>query len=127
MNNNNSLEQAVQNFLEDKAKNDSLFADTFKKANKSIKECCKYIMQCAQKMAKNQRALAVSDATVFGWAIHYYDEDDIKVDNNIQKQVKVETPIPQSQQKEKSRPILKNQPKRRKQEDNSLQLSLFGE
>lgn len=45
-----NFETTIQTYLENRAKEDSLFAETYKKENKSIEECCKYIMQQAQKM-----------------------------------------------------------------------------
>ena len=36
-----TFETTIQTYLENRAKEDSLFAETYKKANKSIKECCK--------------------------------------------------------------------------------------
>lgn len=44
------FEDTIKNYLDGRAKEDSLFAETYKKENKSIEECCKYIMQQAQKM-----------------------------------------------------------------------------
>lgn len=73
-----TFEQTIKAYLDKRAKEDALFANTYKKEGKSIKECCKYIMQKARKEAKNGCA-AIPDDVVYGWAVHYYDEDDIKV------------------------------------------------
>lgn len=43
-----TFEATIQKYLENRAKEDSLFAETYKKANKSIKECCKYIYSKAR-------------------------------------------------------------------------------
>ncbi|WP_418942600.1 Cas9 inhibitor AcrIIA9 family protein [Phocaeicola plebeius] len=67
-----SFETTIQAYLENRAKTDSLFAETYRKANKSIKECCKYIYSQAEKLAKGGNAVGVDDATVYGWAVHYY-------------------------------------------------------
>ena len=63
-------------YLEDRAKNDELFAKAYAKENKSIDECIDFIFSEAHKMGN---AVCVSDAEVFGWAVHYYDEDNIKI------------------------------------------------
>lgn len=63
-------------YLEDRAKNDELFAVAYAKENKSIDECIDFIFSEAHKMGN---AVCVSDAEVFGWAVHYYDEDNIKI------------------------------------------------
>ena len=98
-----SFETTIQAYLENRAKTDSLFAETYKKANKSIKECCKYIYSQARKLAKGGNAVGVDDATVYGWAVHYYDEDDIKVDG-VNGRVEVATPEPASVEQPKPQP-----------------------
>lgn len=68
------FKEAIKAYLDKRAAEDILFAETYKKANKNLDECCNYVMQCAQKGG----AAGYSDDEVFGWAVHYYDEDDIK-------------------------------------------------
>lgn len=121
-----TFEATIQKYLENRAKEDSLFAETYKKANKSIKECCKYIYSKARKLAAGGNAVGINDATVYGWAVHYYDEDDIKVDK-VQERVEVVAPASEPAKAEQPKPQLKPHPKRKRGDDNSLQLSLFGE
>ena len=121
-----TFETTIQTYLENRAKTDSLFAETYKKANKSIKECCNYIYSQARKLAKGSNSVGIDDATVYGWAVHYYDEDDIKVDK-VQERVEVVAPASEPAKAEQPKPQLKPQPKRKRGDDNSLQLSLFGE
>lgn len=121
-----TFETTIQTYLENRAKEDSLFAETYKKANKSIKECCKYIYSRARKLAAGGKAVGIDDATVYGWAVHYYDEDDIKVDK-VQERVEVATPAAEPTKVEQPKPLAKQQIKRKRGDDNSLQLSLFGE
>lgn len=121
-----SMEQAIKIYLDNRAKTDSLFAETYKKANKSIEECIKYIYSKARKLAKGGNAVGVDDATVYGWVVHYYDEDDIKVDK-VQERVEVVAPASEPAKAEQPKPQLKPQSKRKRGDDNSLQLSLFGE
>lgn len=68
------FKQTIKNYLEKRAAEDELFAKTYAKENKSIDECCNYVMKCA----KEGGCAGYSDEEVFGWAVHYYDEDDIK-------------------------------------------------
>lgn len=70
----NAFKETIKNYLEKRASEDDLFAETFKKTNKSIDECCNYVMKCAKECG----ATGYADEEVFGWAVHYYDEDDIK-------------------------------------------------
>ena len=68
--------QIIQSYLEERAKNDPLFASVYAKPNKNINECFDYILSEAKKRGN---AVCMSDDEVFGLAVHYYDEDDIKV------------------------------------------------
>ncbi|WP_268846435.1 PcfK-like family protein [Flavobacterium aestivum] len=68
------FKEVIKNYLEKRAIEDELFAVTYKKENKSLDECCSYIMECAKKGG----CAGYSDNEVFGWAVHYYDEDDVK-------------------------------------------------
>lgn len=123
---NNNFETTIKNYLDRRAREDSLFAETYKKANKSIKECCRYIISRARKLGGT--AVAVDDATVYGWAVHYYDEDNIKVEASSGR---VEVAAPAAVVK--PGPAKPAAPKRQKAKktnhraDDSLQLSLFGE
>ena len=124
-----NFETTIQTYLENRAKTDSLFAETYKKANKSIKECCKYIYSQARKLAKGSNSVGIDDATVYGWAVHYYDEDDIKVDK-VQERVEVAAPSTIQNPISKEKPVQKkNERKKTKQERQKIfesrQLSLF--
>lgn len=121
-----TFETTIQTYLENRAKTDSLFAETYRKANKSIEECIKYIYSQARKLAKGGNAVGVDDATVYRWAVHYYDEDDIKVDK-VKERVEVVAPVAEPVMTEQPKPQPKPVQKRKRGEDNSLQLSLFGE
>ena len=120
-----TFETTIKNYLDNRAREDSLFAETYKKANKSIKECCRYIISRARKMGGT--AVAVDDATVYGWAVHYYDEDNIKVEASSGR---VEVAAPAAVVKpEPAKPVAPKQKakKTKHRADDSLQLSLFGE
>ena len=127
---NSSFENAIKSYLDNRAKTDSLFAETYKKANKTLKECCNYIISQARKIGGS--AVAVDDATVFGWAVHYYDEDNLKVESvpemakvvpSEPKNVQNELQNVQNEPKSEPKPIQKTS-KKKKPED-KLQLSLF--
>lgn len=83
------MEEIIKKYLEERAKTDESVAKNLLKVNKSIKECCEYITEEARKLAKNGCA-AVEDSVVFGWAVHYYDEDSIKMKKDT-KPCKVST------------------------------------
>lgn len=121
-----TFETTIQTYLENRAKTDSLFAETYRKANKSIEECIKYIYSQARKLANGGNAVGVDESTVYGWAVHYYDEDDIKLDK-VKERVDVVAPAAEPSRTEHPKPQSKPVQKRKRGEDNSLQLSLFGE
>lgn len=77
----NPFEQALKTYLDKRAQDDPLFATSYAKPKKSIQECARYCMQEARKLVKDNVAV-VDNATVYGWAVHYYDEDNIKVTGN---------------------------------------------
>lgn len=78
----NEVKEKIKAYLDKRAAEDELFAKSYAKEKKSIDECLMFIMgearKQAVKMAGGSSAM-IDDATVFGWAVHYYDEDDIKV------------------------------------------------
>lgn len=125
----NTFESAIQKYLENRAKSDPLFAETYKKENKSIKECCQYIYSQARKAAKGGSAVGIDDETVYGWAVHYYDEDDIKVEN-VKESVEVSAPDPVKEEVIEKMPEnpVKQKPGRKKTKQelfDERQLSLF--
>lgn len=76
------FEDAIKTYLDSAAEKDELFAKSYANPNKSIEECCKFIMGKAAKAAKraNGTQIACKDEEIYGLAMHYYDEEDIKVD-----------------------------------------------
>lgn len=72
----NAVKQAIKSYLDNRAKTDELFAVAYAKPHKNIDECFNYILGEARKQGN---AVYLPDDVVFGWAVHYYDEDDIKI------------------------------------------------
>lgn len=81
----NPVKVAIKSYLDNRAKNDNLFAHNYAKKNKNIDECFDYIIG---EVRKKGTQVYMTDAEVFGLAIHYYDEDDIKI-NKLPKETKV--------------------------------------
>ena len=69
-----SFMETIKAFLDKIASEDELFAVTYAKENKNIEECCNYILQQVKQSGCN----GFADDEIYGMAIHYYDEDDIK-------------------------------------------------
>lgn len=74
----NPFEQAIKAYLDKRAAEDELFAKSYAKENKSIKECCRYLVGEAYDRCKSETSI-MDDATTYGLAVHYYDEDDIEI------------------------------------------------
>ena len=65
---------AIKTYLDERAKADELFAATYAKQGKSLDDCVNYILQQVQK----QGYAGYTDDEIYGMAVHYYDEDDLK-------------------------------------------------
>lgn len=92
--------------------------DKLENPKKSLDEMFKYIIGEASKQCK-ETCVAIDGDTVFGWAVHYYDEDNIKI-QKVKANVKS---IPQSVSTP-NKPIKKDKPKKVIQND-TIQLNLF--
>lgn len=85
---------------------------------KSLDEMYKYIIVEASKQCA-ETCVAIEGDTVFGWAVHYYDEDNIKI-QKVKANVKS---TPQSVSTP-NKPVKKDKPKKVKRND-TIQLNLF--
>lgn len=81
-----AVKKVIKDYLDQRAQTDELFAEVYAKPNKSIDECMEFIMGEARHLGGN--AVCVPDDVVFGWAVHYYDEDDLEVEK-ISQSVRV--------------------------------------
>ena len=120
------FKQTIKAHLDKMAQQDFAFAEKYKDKKKSLDECVKYIMAEAKKQAKNGCA-AIEDAVVYGWAVHYYQEENIKVDDKVKAKVvtpKVEKPKEVAKTKE-IKPI-KALVKDKENNSKCVQLDLFG-
>ena len=88
------FKEIIKAHLDKMAQQDFAFAERYKDENKRLDKCIQYVTSQAKKHAKGGCA-AIEDAVVYGWAVHYYQEENIKVDENVKAQVttpKVEKP-----------------------------------
>lgn len=77
-NGHKSAKEIVKEYLDKRAAEDELFAKSYAKPQKNFDECWRYIVGEAWRRVESNCA-CLSDEEVFGLAVHYYDEDDIKV------------------------------------------------
>lgn len=68
-------EQIILDYLEQNA-SDTL-AEKINTGKKTMKQCYTYIKGEAKKQAKDGCA-AIEDRVVFGWAVHFFEEDELK-------------------------------------------------
>ncbi|MDR1504457.1 MAG: PcfK-like family protein [Prevotella sp.] len=69
-----TFKETIKNYLDQRAKEDELFAASYAKENKNIDDCINYILDTVQKSGCN----GFADEEIYSMAVHYYDEDDIK-------------------------------------------------
>ena len=74
-----TFKKSIQDHLNEVAENDSLFAETLKKETKNIDDCITHIFNQVKASGCN----GFADEEIYGMAVHYYDEDDIKPGNKI--------------------------------------------
>lgn len=70
------FKEKINEYLQWRAESDELFAPRLANENKNLDECCEYIMG---EVAKSGRC-GFDDEEIYNFAVHYYDEDDIKVE-----------------------------------------------
>jgi len=75
----------IQNYLQQRAQEDELFAPVFANPKKNIDDCVTYILNTVQKSGVN----GFTDDEIYSMALHYYDEEDIDVGNPMTCQVVV--------------------------------------
>lgn len=80
-----AFKTTINNHLVSLARKDELFATTLKKEGKNIDDCVTYILNEVQKSGCN----GFADEEIFGMAVHYYDEDDLKPGKKINAKVVV--------------------------------------
>ena len=113
------FKEIIKAHLDKMASQDFAFAERYNNEKKSLDQCCKYIMSEAKKKAKGNCA-AIEDAVVYGWAVHYYQEDDVKVDD-----VKAKVATPKVEKPKEIKPI-KALVKDKKNNNKCVELDLFG-
>ena len=130
------FKDTIQKYLEQRVAEDPLFAPKFENPKKNIDECCRYILGEARKRGTS---VVMSDAEVFGMAVHYYDEETIKIEKvsagcSISSNQKVELTEEDKNAAreaaikrlaEEQYRLLKKKPAKKKADVNVQQMSLF--
>lgn len=79
----------IKNYLDNRAKEDELFAESYKKEGKNIDDCITYILNTVQKSGCN----GFADEEIYSMAVHYYDEEKIDIGGNANCKVVVNRTI----------------------------------
>ena len=125
----NTFEKIIKDYVEKFAQGDAVFASKYEKSGKDIEGCCRYIKSEARKQAQNGCAV-IKDDEVFGWAVHYFDEEMTAPKDSLRAEVRVAPSTEQlkkeSEERGKKAVSLANQkPKAKKGSDDGLMMSLF--
>lgn len=78
-----SFRKTIQDHLNHLAITDNQLSDALKNPKKSIEDCSTYILN----QVKNSGNNGFADVEIFGMAIHYYTEKDVKTGDKIECQV----------------------------------------
>lgn len=80
MSNKCDAKMFIKNHLDKKAKEDDVFAEKYNNCGKTIDDCFNYILSEARKRGSS---VCMTDDEVFGLAVHFFDELQIKVPDNV--------------------------------------------
>lgn len=94
-------EKLIKDYLESNSSEE--LANKINNGNKTLKGCWNYITNEARKKATDNCA-CIEDKEVYGWAVHYFEEDSIK-ENEI-KPIPVKTKTTEKSTPVKEKPIL---------------------
>lgn len=97
-----SLEKGIGVYLLERAKEDLTLANNLTKDNKSLKECAEYIMGEIYIKAVNNHYFGWDNNELYQMAVHYYQEDDIKI-NKLPANVKAVANV--KKQQESTKPV----------------------
>lgn len=82
MKGSDAFKNTIKGYLDNRAANDELFAPVYAKENKNLDDCVNYILGTVKASGCN----GFADEEIFGMAVHYYQEDDIKVGPKVSAQ-----------------------------------------
>lgn len=73
-----TFQRVIKDYLDKRAAEDELFAVDYKKSDKTIEDCCDFIISEVRKSGRQ----GFADEEIFGLAVHYYNEDDVSFTKN---------------------------------------------
>jgi len=82
------FKSVIENYLNETAQSDSVFAQSFSKATKNLESCFNYIFGEVKKMG----CCAFDNQEIFDMAVRYYEDDSIGVPVSVKCRVEVNKP-----------------------------------
>lgn len=73
------FKETITQYIAMRAVKDDLFAKNLNKEGKNIDDCITYILNTV----KSTGCVAFTDDEIYGMAVHYYDEDNVKVGSRV--------------------------------------------
>lgn len=73
------FKEVIKDYLDKKAESDQLFAENYKKENKTLDQCVNYIFNTV----RDSGVTGFADEEIFSMATHYYDEDEITAESDL--------------------------------------------
>lgn len=114
-------QQAVLQYLESNASD--VLAEKINNGSKTLEGCWKFIESQAKKKAKGQSCVCCTDQEVFGWAVHYFEEDSIKEGEKIKAPAETVKATPTGMKPEPKKE--KKEPKKEEAVQLEGQITLF--
>lgn len=102
-------EKLILKYLEENAS--EILKEKINAGEKTLKDCWEFIRGEARKKAVNGCA-CIDDQTVFGWAIHFFEEDGITV--SVKKGRGPERPDDEEEEEEAPKKVVKAAPAKKK-------------
>ncbi|AUD65401.1 hypothetical protein BK011_06745 [Tenericutes bacterium MZ-XQ] len=90
---------AIKSYVENKSKNDEQLLKALDNEKKTYEKCWSYIMRKAKDHLNNKSG-HIMPSIVFGWAIHYFIEDESVLEKEVGKSIDNETTVKPKSQKE---------------------------
>ena len=112
-------QEIILDYLEENASD--VLAQKIHDGKKTMDDCWKFIYECAKKAAAGKNCYGCAGQEVFGWAIHFFEEDSIKISDadKVVKTNKVEKPEEDKKTEKEQRP------REKKSEEIAGQMSIF--
>jgi FMN-dependent NADH-azoreductase len=73
------FKKTIKTYLDERATSDELFAKSYTKQDKNITDCITYILNIVKASGIN----GYTDEEIYDMAVHYYDEDNIKIGDPV--------------------------------------------